>query len=149
MNRRTFLQAAAGVGIASPFAAASYGLFESTWLKVDRQTLPLPRLPHAFDGTTIAFLTDIHHGPFTSIEYVTSVVRTALSLRPDLILLGGDYSLTDGKYIRPCFDVLAGLRAPLGVFGVLGNHDYWHGLEETRAGFASAGITELTNRGVW
>ena len=76
---------------------------------------------------TIAFVTDIHHGPFTSIEYVTSVVRTTLSLRPDLILLGGDYSLKDGKYIRPCFDVLAGLGASLGVFGVLGNYVYWHG----------------------
>src|SRR3954468_20446706 len=110
MNRRTFLQAAAGVGIASPFAAASYGLFESTWVKIDRQTLPLPRLPRAFDGTTVAFLTDLHHGPFTGLDYVTSVVRTTLALRPDLIVLGGDYSHRDGKYIAPCLDVLAGLK---------------------------------------
>jgi predicted MPP superfamily phosphohydrolase len=111
--------------------------------------LALPRLPEAFDGTTIAFLTDIHHGPFTSIDYVASVVRTTISLCPDLIVLGGDYSLKDGKYIRPCFEVLSALTAPLGVFGVLGNHDYVHGLEETRAGFKSAKVEELTNRGIW
>lgn len=118
-------------------------------MEVVRVTLPLPRLPHSFSGFRVAFLTDIHHGPFTSLDYVRSVVRTTLELQPDLILLGGDYSLKDRKYIRPCFEVLSCLKAPLGVFGVLGDHDYWHGLDDTRAGFAAANITELTNRGVW
>jgi predicted MPP superfamily phosphohydrolase len=118
-------------------------------VKIDRQTLPLPRLPRAFDGTTVAFLTDLHHGPFTSLDYVASVVRTTLALDPDLIVLGGDYSLKHGKYVRPCFEVLAALKAPLGVFGVLGNHDYWHGLDATREGMKAAGVAELTNAGVW
>src|SRR5436189_2680 len=51
--------------------------------------------------------------------------------------------------IRPCFEVMAALTAPLGVFGVLGNHDYWHGVTETRAAMAAAGVVELTNAGVW
>jgi predicted MPP superfamily phosphohydrolase len=149
MDRRSFLKASALAAFPGAVAAASYGLFESGWVQVTRPTLPLPRLPKAFDGLTVAFLTDIHHGPFTSIDYVASVVRTTLALRPDLIVLGGDYSLKDAKYIRPCFDMLAGLTAPLGVYGVLGNHDYWHGLNETREGFKAARIEELTNRGVW
>ena len=61
----------------------------------------------------------------------------------------GDYSHRESKYIAPCFEILKELRAPLGVYGVLGNHDYWHGVEETRAGMKRAGIEELTNRGVW
>jgi predicted MPP superfamily phosphohydrolase len=149
MDRRSFLKAAAVAAVPGSAFAASYGLFEAAWVEVVRVSLPLPRLPHVFDGLRVAFLTDIHHGPFTSLNYVRSVVRTALALQPDLIVLGGDYSLKDRKYIRPCFDVLAALKAPLGVFGVLGDHDYWHGLEDTRAGFAAAEITELTNRGVW
>jgi predicted MPP superfamily phosphohydrolase len=149
MNRRAFLKAATAVALPAPAAVGAYGLFEAGWIKVERHTLPLPRLPRGFDGTTVAFLTDIHHGPYVSLDYVTSIVRTALALQPDLVVLGGDYSSKEGKYTRPCFDVLGGLRAPLGVYGVLGNHDYWHGLAETRAGFRSAGITELTNAGVW
>jgi predicted MPP superfamily phosphohydrolase len=146
MNRRFFLRTAL---FTTPTIVAGYGLFEAGWVKIDRQTLALPRLPKSFAGTTIAFLTDLHHGPFTTLDYVSSVVRTTLSLQPDLILLGGDYSLKDAKYIRPCFDVLAALKAPMGVFGIRGNHDYWHGLTETIEGMSAAGITELTNRGVW
>ncbi len=149
MNRRIFLKATLASVVPTTAAGAAYGLFESGWVQVTRPTIVLPKLPKVFEGTTVAFLTDIHHGPFTSLDYVNAVVRTTLALRPDLILLGGDYSLKDSKYIKPCFDALAALQAPLGVYGVLGNHDYWHGLPETRDGFASAGIGELTNRGVW
>lgn len=149
MNRRKFLRSAAAAAFTAPAFAAGYGLFEASWVHIDRPTLPLARLPQAFDGLTLAFLSDIHHGPFTSLDYVAAVVRTTLSLQPDLIVLGGDYSLKDARYIRPCLEVLAGLKAPLGVFGVLGNHDYWHGVQETRQAMAAAGVIELTNAGVW
>ncbi|MDY3555711.1 metallophosphoesterase [Gemmata sp. JC717] len=149
MDRRFFIKAAIASLAPGATAGAAYGLFESGWLQITRHTVPLRNLPTEFEGTTVAFLTDIHHGPFTSLEYVHTIVRTALSLEPDLILLGGDYSLKDGKYIGPCFEALSALKAPLGVYGVLGNHDYWHGLTETRNGFAAAGIQELTNRHVW
>ena len=149
MNRRTFLRTALAATVPAGFGTAAYGVFESGWVEIARPVLALPRLPAVFDGTTVAFLTDIHHGPFTSLDYVNAVVRTTLALQPDLIVLGGDYSLKDGKYIRPCFEALTALDAPMGVYGVLGNHDYRHGLSETRDGFARAGIAELTNRGVW
>lgn len=150
MNRRLFLKTTLAATLpAAPALIAGYGLFEASWVAIDRQTLPLARLPKSFAGTRVAFLTDIHHGPFTSLDYVSSVVRTTLALDPDLILLGGDYSLKDARFIRPCLDVMAALRAPLGVFAVLGNHDYWHGQAATSEGLAAAHITELTNRGVW
>jgi uncharacterized protein len=98
---------------------------------------------------TVAFLTDIHHGPYVDLDFVRHCVRTANLLDPDLILLGGDYILREAKYAGPCFEALAGLKAPYGVYGVLGNHDYWHGVGPVKAGFKSAKITELTNAGVW
>lgn len=131
------------------FGGLGYSLFESTWVRIDRPTMTLPRLAPEFQGLRVAFLTDLHHGPYTDLDYIQNCVRTANLLEPDVILLGGDYSLRDAKYIRPCFEVLAGLKAPLGVYGVLGNHDYWHGLKETKDGFRAAKIRELTNTGVW
>jgi len=150
MDRRSFLKStlAAGVPVA-PVMVASYGLYEAGSVRIERPTLTLPRLPAAFQSLRIAFLADIHHGPYISLDYVASIVRTTLALGPDLILLGGDYISQDAKYVEPCFEVLAGLKAPLGVFGVLGNHDHRHGLSESKAAFAAAGIQELTNRGVW
>jgi uncharacterized protein len=149
MNRRSFLRTAFAVAAPTPFVVASYGLFEASWVEIDRQTLPLPRLPKVFDGTQIAFLTDLHHGPFTSLDYIASVVRTTLALQPDVIILGGDYSHRETRYISPCLDVLSALKAPLGVFAVLGNHDHWLGERETKDGLAAAKITELTNGGEW
>ncbi len=80
------------------------------------------------------------------------------ALRPDLILLGGDYVLrkwddehpSSLAYVRPGVGVLGGLRAPRGVFAVLGNHDGWgiH-VPAIRAALAENGIPELRNRGVW
>ena len=150
MNRRLFLRntAAAGAAVALPVAATGYGFAEATHLHIDRQTLTLPRLPAALRGKTVAFVTDIHRGPFVSQADVANVVRTTMALAPDLIVLGGDYSHRDGKYIAPCFDLLAMLDAPLGVYGVLGNHDYRHGLAESKSGMRAAKVTELTNRGV-
>jgi predicted MPP superfamily phosphohydrolase len=150
MNRRAFLKTAVAAAVpTAPVAAASYGLFEAGWVQIERPELPLPNLPRSFDGLRVAFLTDVHHGPYTPLDYVAAVVRTTMNLRPDLVIHGGDYSLKDTKYIAPCFDVLAGLSAPLGVYGVLGNHDYRNGVAETRAGMTAAGVTELTNRGTW
>ena len=146
MNRRNFLRLMA---YSAPVAALGYGLAEAGNVRIERVDARLPNLPQSFDGLKVAFLTDIHHGPYVTLDQVAAFVRTALALQPDVILLGGDYSLKSDSYIAPCLEVLASLKAPLGVFGVLGNHDYWHGVDATKAGMAKAGIEELTNRGVW
>ena len=146
MNRRNFLRV---VVYSSPVAALAYGFAETGAVRVERHDVAVPKLPTSFDGLTVAFLADIHHGPYVPLGQVHAFVRTTLALQPDLILLGGDYSLRDGKFIRPCFEALASLKAPLGVFGVLGNHDHWHGLEATKSEMARAGIEELSNRAVW
>ena len=97
----------------------------------------------------ILFIADIHHGPWTGLSYVCSVVSVANQLSPDLILLGGDYVHKNRSYIAPCFEVLRALKAPMGVYGVLGNHDHWQSASETKAAMSASGITELTNTGVW
>jgi hypothetical protein len=69
--------------------------------------------------------------------------------KPDIILLGGDYVHRDAKYIAPCFEELKKLKAPMGVYGVLGNHDHWEDAELTRKRMADAGIVLADNRGFW
>ena len=148
-NRRKFLKrgfaAAAGLGI----AGLGYTLFEAGWLQVRAITIPVPQLPDSFQGTTIAFLSDIHHGRFTGIEYINEAVRITNSLSPDLVLLGGDYTHRTNIYAEPCMRALARLKSRWGSYGVMGNHDHWYGVSTTRNSMTEAGIVELTNEGVW
>lgn len=138
----------AAIAVAALLAA--YFLIEPHWLRVKRLEIVDPDVPSEFVGKHIVFLSDIHHGPYFSIERVARLVDTVDDLHPDLVLLGGDYVYRgDARYIAPVFAELARLQAPLGVFAVAGNHDHWEGIDEMRARMASAGIVNLDNRAEW
>ena len=148
LNRRSLSKLALGflcvtsVGVAYPFV-------EACALRVTRRTIPVPRLPPGFEGFRIALLADIHHGPLTGLDFIHKAVEKTLSLSPDLIALGGDYVHAGGRYTYPCFEVLSQLRAPFGVYAVLGNHDHWDAPKETHTAIRESGFVDLTNTGVW
>lgn len=106
-------------------------------------------IPPGFLGGRIVFLTDIHHGPYFSKARLDKLVKRVNKLQPDIILLGGDYVHRNRNYIEPCFKALEKLEAPLGVYGVFGNHDYWAGAELTKRCMGEAGIYQLNNAAYW
>jgi predicted MPP superfamily phosphohydrolase len=136
----------------------SYLLCGAQTCRVERAEITVPHLPPAFDGVTIAFLADTHHGPCVPLSYLQRVVEMTNALRPDIVALGGDYvhrhrgywlGSGNASYIAPGIGALGALRAPLGRFAVLGNHDRLESVRESRRALADNGLTELTNRGVW
>jgi hypothetical protein len=144
-GRRRFLEGTAVLVSATPFLAAGYGLlYERQKVEVVRQRIRLAHLPKAFEGFRIAQLSDIHIGPFTNAEYIRRCVAVTNGLEPDLIALTGDYICWDPEAQREVVRVLAGLRAPHGVFGCMGNHEADVGIEDsiTRL-FAARGIRML------
>jgi uncharacterized protein len=144
-GRRRFLERTAVLVSATPFVATGYGLlYERQNVEVVRQRVRLARLPKAFEGFRIAQLSDIHIGPFTTAEYIRSCVAITNGLEPDLIALTGDYICWDPEAQSEVVRVLAGLRAPHGVFGCMGNHEADVGIEDsiTRL-FADQGIRML------
>ena len=60
-------------------------------IRVTRHTIPVPNLPPAFAGKTVAVLADLHHGPFVGIDFIRDAVRLTNALAPDLITLVGNY----------------------------------------------------------
>ncbi len=144
-GRRRFLERTAVLVSATPFLAAGYGLlYERQNVEVVRQRIRLARLPKAFESFRIAQLSDIHIGPFTTAEYIRRCVAITNGLEPDLIALTGDYICWDPEAQGEVVRALAGLRAPHGVFGCMGNHEADMGIEEsiTRL-FAAQGIRML------
>lgn len=103
----------------------AYGVaYERDQLAVTSALLPVSGLPPALDGLRIALLTDIHHSRTVPADDVARAVQLALNERPDLIVLGGDYvTFGDRAFVGPVAELLAPLRAPHGVFAILGNHD--------------------------
>lgn len=105
----------------------------------------LRRLPEAFDGLRIVHLSDIHLSMFSSVEEVRRVVDLANLLDPDLVALTGDYVTYSPLYIQPAAQALSGLRARMGVFAVLGNHDFRAGAAEVTRAFRNHHIGVLRN----
>ncbi len=122
---------------------------ETLTVRVREYIIEDDSIPDAFSGFRIAFLTDIHHGPFFSRRRVAALVSQVNGLKPDLVLLGGDYIHRGSGYIEPCFRELGKIQAPCGVYGVLGNHDHWAGAGRVRAAMRADGIGLLDNAGVW
>ena len=157
MTRRQFLGRFAFASLLSGSVGTAYALHEAKACQVERLSVALPNLPAAFDGTTVAFVVDTHHGPGVPLSYLEEVVAMTNALRPDIVALGGDYVQRSRylqprgghrHFIAPGIAVLGGLRAPLGRFAVLGNHDRKESTMLTRRALAENGLIELTNRGV-
>lgn len=105
----------------------------------------LRRLGPAHDGLKIVQLTDIHHSLYTTIEEVHRAIHLANLLRPDVVALTGDYVTLSPTYIWPVARALGKLRARLGVFAVLGNHDFQVDADEVTRSLRAQRIRVLRN----
>jgi len=125
---------------------ARYRLFRrQTQVEFPEVEVPIERLPRPFEGFRIAQLSDPHHSRYSRIEDLERLVELVNEREPDFVALTGDYVSHHGRYAGPCLGVLGKLRARFGVYGVLGNHDYYEGVEHTREAFRRAGIPLLVN----
>ncbi|MEP6923313.1 MAG: metallophosphoesterase [Pyrinomonadaceae bacterium] len=120
---------------------------ESKQLTVERQQIWLNRLPAQFDGWRVVLLSDIHHSPLTDAEQIEKTVKITNSLRPDIIVLTGDYVTHEVEYIAPVAEMLGKLQALHGVYAVLGNHDHWTDAAMVTDLFRANQIPVLINEG--
>jgi uncharacterized protein len=156
LSRRRFL-------VGGLFGAAGLALYsgegERHWLEVTQRDFFLSGLPAAFNGMRMVQLSDIHLDHFTEPYFLRDVVERVNSLKPDMILLTGDFvtaslhsrtgpTLTTRKSARDaawqCAAILAGLDCKA-QYAVLGNHDFGVGPQEVVKALESSGITVLRN----
>lgn len=101
-----------------------YGFSNKYNYRVHKVKLHFPNLPKAFHGLKILQLSDIHSGSFDAPEKVQKGVEKALALQPDVIFFTGDLVNNRSDEIAAYQQVFGRLSAPMGVYSILGNHDY-------------------------
>jgi predicted MPP superfamily phosphohydrolase len=109
--------------------------------RLRRETIHFADLPEAFDGFTITQITDVHSGSFTNAAGVQKGLDMANAQHSDVILFTGDLVNNQASEMDQWIPAFAGLKAPMGKFSVLGNHDYgdyiqWVTPEAKRANLA-------------
>jgi predicted MPP superfamily phosphohydrolase len=125
ITRRAAIKTVLATAVGSAVAGITYGTaVERHRIGMTSATLPVSGLPPALDGLRIGLITDIHHSRLVPAADVVQALELAMSARPDLIVLGGDYvTFGDRAFVGPVAELLGTLKAPQGVFAILGNHD--------------------------
>jgi predicted MPP superfamily phosphohydrolase len=133
--RSEFLSKAGLIAATTPLLTMSYGVLSGAHdYQVHRKTLYLPNLPKSFDGLRFAQLSDIHSGSFFNKVAVKGGIEMLLREKPDIVFFTGDLVNNEASEMRDYQDIFAKVKAPLGVYSTLGNHDYgdyvvWTSLE--------------------
>ena len=147
LTRREFLKWAGAAAVVGTAGAAGYGgVFEAWDYELTETVVGIKDLPERFEGFRIVQVSDVHHGRLVPIEEVRRVVELANSARADMVALTGDYTTSLRRYVEPCAEALADLRAPEGVWAVLGNHDHNTDGPLTRQALRRRGVEVLTNQ---
>jgi len=125
ISRSSFIVKAGLVAAAVPLTSLTWGIVSGAYdYQVRRKTLILPNLPAAFDGITMGQISDIHSGSFYNQKAVKGGVEMLLGEKPDFIFFTGDIVNDMATEMRDYQDIFTKVKAPLGVFSSLGNHDY-------------------------
>lgn len=108
-------------------------------------------LPSSWNDMTIAVIADLHAGaPYIDEAKIQAIVAMTNTAKPDLILIPGDFfNHVLGGRVMPTGDIarlLSPLRAPMGVYAVLGNHDWWEDYRAMEEALERYGITVIENK---
>lgn len=142
LTRRQFLG-----GTALTVLCYGYGV-ERLALEPTVRKLPIKGLPPELEGLRIGLLSDLHCGPVNSQDYLRTAIQGMNALKPDVILMPGDFVSVSGIYFPRAAELVSELkpRIPGALLGTLGNHDHWHGLKEARRDLPAAGLHIIENR---
>lgn len=137
-----FAYATAGVGT----GGFGYGgLIEKTALKTEMVTCAIPEKYQHLHGLKIGLLADLHFDEYGDSALVHHAVKVINQEKVDLVMLAGDFVSDKAASLEPLGEILKDLRAGIGVFAVLGNHDHWMGREHAVKFLKRSGIRLLKN----
>jgi predicted MPP superfamily phosphohydrolase len=140
--RSEFLMKTALAVAGTTVAGFTYGIVSGAHdYRIRRVRIPVKNLPKAFEGIKIGQLSDIHSGSFFNKTAVKGGVEMLMAEKPDLFFFTGDLVNNTADEVKDYIDIFKKIKAPLGTFSVLGNHDYgdyyqWPSAEAKRKNLA-------------
>jgi len=148
LTRRRFLEIGS-LTFAGSLGLSSMGRAEASSLPgLRKSVLHLPTLPQAWDGLRILQVSDVHAGPYMTPSRMRQIRDLAGEIPADLVVFTGDQvdrrESDADRFVRG----FSGISAPLGVYGILGNHDHFIDPTLSEAALAEAGIRPLVNASV-
>ena len=136
IGRMKFLSQMAVLLASIPFVSMMYGMVKSGYdIRLRKVKIKLSGLPAAFEGLKIIQISDIHCGTFTSAAHFENAIQIIQKEKPDVIFFTGDLVNDVATETEKFHDTFKKMSAPLGVYSILGNHDYgdyvqWETAEE-------------------
>ena len=157
-SRRQFLKTAFSAAGALAVTGVAFDAvsLEPHHAVVENVEIRLPHLADAFKGFRLVQLSDIHFGPYIGESVVQHAVNTVRNLKPDLIVLTGDFvshplrkghGIEGARNAEPCAEILIQLASTL-MLAVLGNHDHWNNAGIVTTALRRNGIEVLLNQSV-
>ena len=144
-SRRKFLQNGMITLSGVAFAGASYGAFARDNYEIITEKLFIKNLPPAFHNFTITLISDIHSSIFMPKEDMKRYAAAVNDVRSDMIVVTGDFVNSMEEEVYPFAEAFVDLNAQYGVFGCLGNHDYFANVNVVAKEVNQCGIRLLRN----
>jgi predicted MPP superfamily phosphohydrolase len=124
-SRRKFVSQLALALAAIPFAGILHGIFKGRYnYRVIKKTIFFPDLPAEFDGFRLTQISDVHSGSFDNPEKIAYGIDLINQQKSDVILFTGDLVNNRADEMDPWKEIFSRLEAPMGMYSILGNHDY-------------------------
>ncbi|WP_258104835.1 metallophosphoesterase [Marinoscillum sp. MHG1-6] len=124
-SRSEFMGKAALIAGAVPVVTFSFGILSGAHdYRVRKRVLHLKNLPKSFDGIRVAQISDIHTGSFFNKTAVAGGVDLINAQKADIVFFTGDLVNSESAEAKPYLDIFKKVKAPMGVYSTMGNHDY-------------------------
>lgn len=146
ISRLKFLVYVSGTFFTLPFVSMLYGIFRGGYdYRVHKSRIAFKNLPASFDGLKIVQVSDIHTGSFSESHHLSKAFDMILELKPDIIFFTGDLVNNEARETEGFLPVYQKLKAPMGVYSILGNHDYGDYVEWPDAATKKENLDALKN----
>jgi len=146
LTRRGMLSAIAASLVVPATVRAERRQARREYFEVNRVEITVPGLDDAHDGLTVAQLSDLHIGDDTPDARVMGAVATVNAMKPDLVMLTGDFVTTPRDPFERVPELLKPLLDNPRTYAVLGNHDHWSDAKQVRHNLEGIGVTVLQNQ---